>query len=189
MTFLLYELKNRICKICSTEYKPTNPSQKYCKGCFKESKRIRHRKARKASDQRTHLYDIWYGMLRRCYNEECTNYPRYGAKGIYVDESWHDFDNFYKDMFPKPNGDFQLDRKDVTGPYSKDNCRWVSRRINNWNKNGHRLITYNGYTKPVSWWSKYKGIHVNTLSNRLDRGWSVEKALETPVQKRSKPVV
>ena len=46
-------------------------------------------------------------------------------KGILVEQSWHHFETFYKDMYPRPEG-YTLDRIDNSKGYSKDNCRWVA---------------------------------------------------------------
>ena len=33
-------------------------------------------------------YNIWRGMLDRCYNKETAAYPRYGGRGITVSDEW-----------------------------------------------------------------------------------------------------
>ena len=49
---------------------------------------------------------------------------------------------------------------------------------NNWKR---RWATHEGQSLPVSEWAKRLGIAPSTLRRRLDRGWSVEKALTAPV--------
>lgn len=184
MTFTLYELKPKFCVLCRTQYKPKSPNQKYCsRKCSNFIRNEAHKERRKALDQRDHLGDIWRGMLYRCYKEDHASYQNYGARGIFVDERWWDFENFYKDMFPKPLGT-QLDRKDVLGPYSRENCRWVTRKINGLNKTNNKLVKFGDINKPVSWWARKRGMAYNTLSNRLTRGWPIEKALFTPVKSK-----
>lgn len=48
----------------------------------------------------------------------------------------------------------------------------------------HHYITYNGETHDISEWANIVGFKKNTLSWRLSHGWSVEKALTTPIGKR-----
>lgn len=40
-----------------------------------------------------------------------------------------------------------------------------------------RVITYNGVTKTLCEWARFKGINQSTLRSRLNAGWSVERAL------------
>jgi len=37
-------------------------------------------------------------MIYRCYSETDKDYSKYGAKNIYVDERWHCFENYIKDV-------------------------------------------------------------------------------------------
>jgi hypothetical protein len=46
----------------------------------------------------------------------------------------------------------------------------------------HRLITFRGETKCLAEWAADFGLRTPTLWNRLDDGWSMEKALTTPVR-------
>jgi hypothetical protein len=52
-------------------------------------------------------------------------------------------------------------------------------------RNNHR-ITYKGQTKTLEEWAEEVQINRYTLYKRLQAGWSVEKALETPVVKQNK---
>lgn len=60
-----------------------------------------------------------------------------------------------------------LDRIDNNDGYYKDNCRWVSRKIQQNNTRRCRKITYKGITKNISQWAEIIGIHRNTLDYRL----------------------
>ena len=49
------------------------------------------------------------------------------------------------------------------------------------------LATFNGKTQRLYEWANELGMNKNTLNNRINQqGWSVEKALTTPVKKRPK---
>jgi hypothetical protein len=41
-------------------------------------------------------------------------------------------------------------------------------------------LTYKGETKTVSEWAKHLGFDPKVLYSRIKRGWSTERALETP---------
>lgn len=78
-------------------------------------------------------YNVWRGMLRRCYSKWSKDYMRYGGRGITVCEEWRDFQNF-ADWYlfrQLPNG--QLD-KDILGSelkiYSPSTCCVIPQEIN-----------------------------------------------------------
>ena len=47
-----------------------------------------------------------------------------------------------------------------------------------------RMLTYNGETKPITEWAKQFNVPHGTVRSRLDLGWTVERALTTPVDRR-----
>lgn len=72
------------------------------------------------------FYQIWSDMKMRCRNKESPSYKYYGGKGVTYSEDWEDFLNFKNDMYPTYSDELTLDRIDVNGDYTKDNCRWVT---------------------------------------------------------------
>lgn len=55
-----------------------------------------------------------------------------------------------------------------------------------------RLIEFNGMSRPVCEWAKLTGISSDTITKRLNLGWSAEEALTAPVGKqgpRPKPAL
>ena len=66
---------------------------------------------------------------------------------------------------------------DVNGNYEPTNCRWITNTEQQHNKSNNRLITYNNETHCISEWANILGINTQTLFKRLDRGFTIERAL------------
>jgi hypothetical protein len=129
---------------------------------------------------------IWKAMVARCHNERSRDYHYYGARGITVCERWRsDFANFLADMGPRPSPQHTIERKANDQNYAPENCRWATRLEQGRNSRRNRLITAQGRTQCLSAWSEEVGIQRITITARLARGWSPERALFTsPQQKR-----
>jgi len=128
-------------------------------------------------------YDAWQHMLDRCNNPKSEWYHEYGGRGIKVCDEWtQSFTNFLNDIGLAPSGTHSIDRKDVNGDYTKDNCRWATYREQNRNKRNNRALTFNNRTLLVIEWAELLGCKPCTLYMRLHRKWSVERTLTTPIR-------
>lgn len=79
-------------------------------------------------------YKTWQHIKDRCFNPKNKAYKNYGGRGISVCDRWLKFENFLEDMGDRPSPKLTLDRRDNDGNYCKENCRWVTRKIQNNNK-------------------------------------------------------
>lgn len=140
---------------------------------------------KKVLDKKTYvkLRNAWYGMMRRCYTDERPDYHHYREFGITICDEWlNNFDSFA--LWSLNNGmeeHLTLDRIDNNEGYSPDNCRWVSKKIQNNNTSVNRTLTFRGEEKTLSEWADTMGLNYDVLWARIKAGWSVERALTTPL--------
>lgn len=129
----------------------------------------------------TYEHGIWLQMKQRCLDPNNAAYDRYGGRGIKVCDRWlNSFEAFLDDMGPRPTG-LTIDRINNNGHYEPTNCRWTTYREQRLNSRSVRLLTFNGETRCLTDWARITGIGECTIFYRLQRGWSVERALTEPV--------
>mgnify|MGYP001595898490 CR=1 FL=1 len=132
----------------------------------------------------TKIYRIWMQMIRRCHRENDPAYANYGGRGIIVCDRWREnFLNFIADMGARPGG-YQIDRTDNDGNYEPGNCRWVTNKVNKNNMRSNRVVEHLGRRQTIAEWADELSMNYRTLNNRINRGWSPEKAFSVAVQKR-----
>ncbi|MDC2867530.1 hypothetical protein [Bacillus sp. BP-3] len=116
----------------------------YSCGCQKSRLLSESRSKGKVYNKR--LNKIFDGMKQRCTNPNCPNYKHYGARGIKMCEEWvESYDNFY--WWAMENGykdDLSIDRIDVNGNYSPNNCRWIPQSLQQRNKRDTIRVEING---------------------------------------------
>lgn len=100
----------------------------------------------------TKSYGTWEGMLQRCNNPNSVGYLDYGGRGITVCKRWLSFEDFFTDMGERPEGT-SLDRIDVNGDYSPENCRWADASVQGFNQ---RKSTNNTSGRTGVSWNKQK---------------------------------
>lgn len=131
------------------------------------------------------LYSVWMSMRARCNNPHVKCYKHYGGRGIQVCARWDEFWLFVKDMGPRPTPKHELDRKDNNGHYEPSNCHWVTRREQLQNTRRNKLISFGGETLTLAAWGRKLGLPNLLINARLRSGWSVARALTSPVGPQS----
>lgn len=129
----------------------------------------------------TQEYRAWGNMLYRCNTESAPNYSGYGGRGIKVCERWNSFECFFSDMGLAPKGT-SLERIDVNGGYSPENCKWATPKEQARNRRNNTTVYYNGKEMCLAAFSDAVGIPYHNMMLRWRRGWSVERIAETPVR-------
>lgn len=157
-------------------------------GCVRDNKRLRQEIAYRTIAKTKHgdcfsrLYFVWLCIRRRCDSPYDTSYKHYGGRGIKVCDEWnHDYLAFKKWALENgydenaPRGQCTIDRIDVNGDYSPQNCRWINMKEQCKNKRNSVLITFKGETLSTSEWAERTGLKQGTIYSRYKAGWPVEK--------------
>jgi hypothetical protein len=153
-------------------------------GCLRRDNASKTFKAHGKSH--TRLFNIWCSMRQRCRDKNCANYPSYGGRGITVCESWEkDFTVF--EAWALNNGyadNLSIDRINVNGIYEPSNCRWADIFTQQNNTRNNSYITIDGETHTYAEWERIKGLKINTIHNRIRKGWKPEEAVIGKRRKR-----
>lgn len=160
----------------------TSGDTKSC-GCLQ--KEVASKTHKKHGLSRDKIYQTYYHMKNRCYNRDSQAYSNYGGRGIKVCDEWlNDFKSFYD--WATSNGyqdNLTIDRIDVNGNYEPNNCRWVDMKTQSNNKRTTAYYIINNKKHSLSEWCDIYNIKYYTVWARLNRGWTIEKALFTPTEK------
>lgn len=120
---------------------------------------------------KTGIYNTWDAMKQRCTNENNTSWANYGGRGIFVCEKWLSFDGFCEDMLKSYSEGLEIDRIDVNKGYFKENCRWVNKSLQAFNK---RITEKNSsgfvgvsYSKVMNKWEAY----INKFNKKINLGY------------------
>lgn len=126
----------------------------------------------------TRTYKAWIGMKSRVLNPDSDKKKKiYG--GLEICSRWvESFEEFMKDMGMAPTEKHTIDRIDGTKGYFPENCRWATQSEQNRNYSQNRNVTFEGRTQCVMDWAKELGIPCYLIYQRLNRGWSVERAFK-----------
>lgn len=179
-------LWNCICR-CGKEFCTSGSAIKSGKtkscGCFQKQQVKKSNSTHGGSN--TLLYKIWRTMKVRCENPKSEKFTRYGGRGIKICSEWQDF-SVFRDWAIENNysDELSIDRINNDGDYTPSNCRWVTMKVQARNTSRNRWIELNGVRKTLAEWSELTGLKRKTISGRLDRGWTVEKALTEPLIKK-----
>lgn len=138
---------------------------------------------------KTREYYVWKAARSRCYNPRNKGFDHYGGRGITMCDEWRDdVQAFLRDMGPRPSPKHSIERIDNDGPYSPDNCRWGTRVEQASNTTRNNQVTLNGETHTLTEWARRFGVKLSTIYARLDRGWTMQRAITTPSATKERPM-
>jgi hypothetical protein len=124
--------------------------------------------------------NIWKNMIKRCTDKNTPSFHNYGGRGISVSAEWLNFDNFKRDMWPRPSKKHSIDRIDNNKGYSRDNCRWATQIEQCQNTRKTIFADTEQGKVPAARLYHESGVSHQLFHFRLMRGWSAFDAATRP---------
>lgn len=160
----------------TTASKLTSGHTKSC-GCYAKEVSIENGKKPKkhglahVGGKATRLYRVWTHIRVRCNNPNTENFQYYGERGVKVCDEWNDYKTFHDWALSHGyRDDLTIDRIDVNGDYSPENCRWTTIKEQNRNKRTTLKCFFNGQVMLLKDVSNVSGINYQTLRYHLKKG-------------------
>lgn len=118
---------------------------------------------------------VWSSMKDRCRNPNCRKFKFYGARGVCVTPEWEKFENFYRDMGPRPSSAHSIERMDSNGNYEPSNVYWATKDQQNRTQRSTLLVSIDEMSEPMGEWGRLLGIDrssawTRSKKNRSDSG-------------------
>ena len=135
-------------------------------------------------DSNKKIYKLWRSIKYRCNTSPYIT--TYYSNHITICSDWDNDYILFRD-WALSNGykeGLQIDRKDNTKGYYPDNCRFVTSIINVNNRENTFMVEYNGKITPFMniVYEKELFMNIGAIRGRIKRGWSVQKAIDTPIK-------
>lgn len=132
----------------------------------------------------TKEYRAFLQARNRCESDTCPKYKDYGGRGI--EFRFAEFSTFLAELGPAPSPRHSVDRINTNGHYEAGNVRWATPKMQSLNRRNARLVAFEGKSHRLKEWAAITGVPHKTLRRRIDElGWTVEKALTTPLMKKA----
>lgn len=129
-------------------------------------------------------YKSYKGIIERCYDSKCKAFKSYGGRGIKVCDRWREsFLHFIEDMGDRSK-EFSIERIDVNGNYESLNCKWIRKGDQGFNRRDSLKYTIEGETLCLSQWAQKFKLSYSMVYSRVERGWDISKALQTPSRRK-----
>lgn len=138
----------------------------------------------------TRFHKTWKQMKKRATNPSQPDRAWYGESGVGLHPRWMEFENFRDDMYASylehvaEHGERKttLDRISNNSGYLPSNVRWGTPRVQAINQSRVPKYEFDGRRLSLAEWAEIVPVDACTLKMRLRHGWSVERALTTPVK-------
>ena len=123
------------CPMCSGKVltdKVAGERAKMCKACDFKNRGGHKNPAYTHGGTNSRLYRTYNNIKNRCYYEKGDHYARYGGRGIKMCDEWlNSFEAFSAWALANGYNDtLTIDRINVNGDYTPENCQWLSYKEN-----------------------------------------------------------
>lgn len=142
---------------------------------------------KKHGKSKERLYSIWKAMRKRCQNKNDSEYKNYGGRGIAVCEEWNTYTIF--ENWAKTHGyndRLTIERINVNGNYSPENCCWIPMSDQSKNKRNSIKFLVFGENKTVKEISKQYNVKESTFVYRVKKLHMTPEEAILPIDHRRK---
>lgn len=135
----------------------------WCPSCANTGKNngmYKHGESYTSKGKNTRTHRIWNNMKSRCLNPNNKDYPKYGGRGVRVCKEWMGYENFKQWADDRLVDEMTIERLDVHGDYSPDNCVIVPHWVQAYNRRNSLkggILTYIAIAKDLDEIPPYHG--------------------------------
>lgn len=120
----------------------------------------------------TPIRHSYNAMRARCYNPNNIGWAYYGGRGVTVCKRWLDsFENFLEDMQSTWREGLSIEREDVNGNYSPENCCWATDKEQSRNRQRGVVVDTPDGPKNLAQMAEESELSYSILFHRFKRGW------------------
>ena len=113
-------------------------------------------------------YNCYQSMKKRCLNSNHKSFKHYGGRGITISENWiNSFEQFLNDMGKRPGLNYSIERINNDLGYSKENCKWATKKEQSRNLRTNRVLEFNGEKKCLAEWADFLNLSWQNLFYKI----------------------
>lgn len=168
-----------------------NAGRKLSCGCLMEEnkKLLKGGGNTKHGDSNSPEFNCWSNIKDRCFNPNHPSYPHYGGRGITMADEWvNDYGKFLEHVGRRPSDSHSIERIDNEKGYYPGNLRWALLDDQSINKRWTRWVEYNGEQVKLMELCWENGWNPDVIRGRLNQGWSLEDAINEPLNRNHKRI-
>ena len=130
----------------------------------------------------------YWNMMGRCHRPQHPRFKDYGARGVIVCERWRNgdgkvsgFECFLADMGLMPSVAHTIERTENDKGYTKENCRWATRKEQSRNRRSNIIVKIGGKEMILAEAAENCDVGYKTVWRRVSIGWDANVALSAPL--------